>query len=149
MSFRIPIRDFADATLRLVLAFGVNIGLVYGEIIPEPNLRPEQMLGNWEAMAEVSSTLNAIYRMEIAKTGDSYLTEVREYPDAFQIYFISRLTKMEVKDGKVNLTFTALGGGRRPYHSIRIEGSALAKKTTPRYLGRSPGLVAIILKLRM
>jgi hypothetical protein len=117
------------------MAFGVSIALAYGQTVPERNLNPEQMLGSWEAVAEFGSALNAVYRMEIVKPGESFLTEVRNYPKSFEIYFIARLTSMDVKDGKINVSFTTVGTVR-PYDSIRIEGSAFGEKNDATISGR-------------
>jgi hypothetical protein len=135
MRFKSLISSFGYRTLCIILAFGISAAGARSETIPEPDLGPEGLLGNWEAIAEFGSALNAVYRMEIVKTGESYLAEVREYPDSFAIYFIARLTTIDIKAGKVNLTFTTFGAAR-PYESIRIEGSAFGKKENATLSGK-------------
>ena len=80
--------------------------MTLAEIIPEPPLAQGDLPGNWEAVAEADSTLRAVYRMEIADQGESYLVEVRHYPNRTScVYLLARLVSSDLKDGKIRLSF--------------------------------------------
>ena len=89
---------------RLVAFFALIPLMTLADMIPEPPLAQGDLPGNWEAVAEADSTLRAVYRMEIADQGESYLVEVGHYPNRpSYVYLLARLVSSDLKDGKIRL----------------------------------------------
>ena len=76
-----------------------------------PDITKETFVGTWEAVmpTEESGIATAVYRMEIAATGDSYLIAVFAGPDVPQaIQFACRLKTVEITKGDLTLHFRTL-----------------------------------------
>jgi hypothetical protein len=112
-----------------LIAFVALIPLItLADIIPEPPLAQGNLPGSWEAVAEADSTLRAVYRMEIADQGESYLVEVRHYPNPPPyVYLLARLVSSDLKDGKIRLSFAPFRI-KSEFDAIVIEASAFGKE---------------------
>lgn len=112
---------------RLVAFFALIPLMTLADIIPEPPLAQGDLPGSWEAVAEADSTLQAVYRMEIADQGESYLVEVRHYPNGSYVYLLARLVSSDLKDGKIRLSFAPFRI-KSEFDVIVIEASAFGKE---------------------
>jgi hypothetical protein len=105
--------------MRALLVFLVLPLAALGDIIVLPDITRETLVGVWEAAmpTEDSGIATALYRMEIARDGDSYLVAIYAGPDIPQaVRFVARLTAAEVSDAKINLRFKM-----RRYHDDKDE----------------------------
>jgi hypothetical protein len=118
------------ARVALILLFVIT-GRLSAETRALPNLTADNLVGVWEAIPSPDSVgmANAVYRMDIAKDSQSYLTAV--VGPAPYCRFVCRLVDYELKDGRVKLHFHSIDGAEptRIYgiRDVLIEGAAVGE----------------------
>ena len=93
----------------------VNAVLVFANEDVHQPINEKTLMGTWEA---ISTRDVSVYRMEISRQGDSYLSYA-----ATGAHWVYKLEKMEVKNGEVFLSFVDPKDTREKIH---VRGSGVA-----------------------
>jgi hypothetical protein len=102
--------------LLAMAALIASISSVCATTVVHPPLTPETALGVWEALwCQQPATL---WRLELNKTGDSYLVQLTVGTEPV----VRRLLSSEIVDGKVKLHFAAARSAGHDFSEIWITG---------------------------
>lgn len=87
----------------MALAILLASFIAKANVVVDPPLNTETLIGTWEALQEQHPPL--LWHMEINKDGDSYVAEITVGDSGDSAYVVRRLISSEVKDGNVRLHF--------------------------------------------